>query len=267
MNDLIPFADIERMAQVMGKNGMFGKKPDELLPLMLIAQAEGNHPALAAIEYDIIQGRPALKGQAALARFQQAGGRIEWLVRSDVEAKARFWHQQGGELIVSWTIDRARKMKLDTKDNWQKQPVVMLSWRCVAEGVRAVFPACLNRMYLVEEVQDFDSKPPAPEMKPAPEPVTVVPEPDHDYRVECSKLSDELGLLTSEKKKLYDEAGHDYAVLARHLAQLRDSKHSDTASAAMAAAQRVRDFSNFPAMPTQPQPEPQTDGLFEEPQA
>jgi hypothetical protein len=53
-------------------------------------------------------------------------------------------------------MERAAKMNLDGKDNWKKQPGVMLSWRCVAEGVRAVFPACLNRMYLAEEVQDFE---------------------------------------------------------------------------------------------------------------
>lgn len=153
---MIPFTELQSMAATMAKSGMFGKTPEQMLSLMMIAQAENLHPALAAMEYDIIQGRPALKGQAALARFQQAGGSVKWLVKSDNEAKAIFSHPQGGELTVSWTMDRARKMNLDGKDNWKKQPGVMLSWRCVSEGVRAVFPACLNRMYLVEEVQDFD---------------------------------------------------------------------------------------------------------------
>jgi hypothetical protein len=35
----------------------------------------------------------------------------------------------------------------------------MLSARVVAEGVRACYPACLNGVYLAEEVQDFDTKP------------------------------------------------------------------------------------------------------------
>lgn len=33
----------------------------------------------------------------------------------------------------------------------------MLSSRVVAEGVRAIFPACLSGMYTTEEVQDFDA--------------------------------------------------------------------------------------------------------------
>lgn len=157
MNEvMIPFSELQQMAVTMAKSGMFGKTPEQMLSLMMIAQAENLHPALAAMEYDIIQGRPALKGQAALARFQQAGGSVRWLIKTDAEAKAVFSHPQGGELTVSWTIDRARKMNLDQKDNWKKQPGIMLSWRCVSEGVRAVFPACLNRMYLSEEVQDFE---------------------------------------------------------------------------------------------------------------
>lgn len=153
---MISFSELQQMAATMAKSGMFGKTPEQMLSLMMIAQAENLHPALAAMEYDIIQGRPALKGQAALARFQQAGGKVRWLSRTDTEACAEFTHPQGASLTVSWTIDRARKMNLDGKDNWKKQPGVMLQWRCVSEGVRAVYPACLNRMYLAEEVQDFE---------------------------------------------------------------------------------------------------------------
>lgn len=170
-NELIPFSALREMASTMAVSGMFGKSKEQMLALMLIAQAENLHPAIAAMEYDVIQNRPALKGQAALARFQQSGGSIKWITRTDTEAKATFSHPKGGELTISWTMDKARKMKLDQKDNWQKQPSVMLSWRCIAEGVRAVYPACLNRMYLAEEVQDFepmrDVTPPAQDERPA----------------------------------------------------------------------------------------------------
>jgi hypothetical protein len=37
----------------------------------------------------------------------------------------------------------------------------MLSARTVAEGVRAVFPACLNGVYLAEEVADFTPSAPS----------------------------------------------------------------------------------------------------------
>jgi hypothetical protein len=56
-------------------------------------------------------------------------------------------------------MERANAAGLTGKATWRQYPDQMLSARVVAEGVRAVFPACLNGVYLAEEVQDFDIKP------------------------------------------------------------------------------------------------------------
>jgi len=153
-------ADLEKMAIAIASSGLFGmKKKEEAMALMLIAQAEGRHPATVALDYDIIQGRPALKSQTALRRFIESGGRVEWILRTDAAVSAKFTHPANGEIQVLWNMDRAKAMGLDGRDNWKKQPMVMLTWRCVAEGVRLCNPACLSGHYLVEEVQDFD--PPA----------------------------------------------------------------------------------------------------------
>lgn len=151
--------DLQLMAKAMATTGMFGfKRPEEAFALMLIAQAEGKHPATIAQDYDIIQGRPALKSVAALSRFQHAGGSIQWEERSNTVARATFRHKLGGEVAIEWTIKRAQDAKLTGKDNWVKFPAQMLSARVVAEGVRACFPACLNGFYLVEEQQDFEPR-------------------------------------------------------------------------------------------------------------
>jgi hypothetical protein len=172
---LIPFTELQAMAQVMGKTGMFGKSPDQLLSLMLIAQAEGIHPAIASQEYDIIQGKPAINSRAALARFQAAGGSIQWITRTAQEATAVFSHPQGGQLQITWTMARAEQAGLAGKDLWKKYPEAMLSARVVAEGVRAVYPAALSRLYTVEEVQDFDL-PKTRDVTPHPEaPRTTAP--------------------------------------------------------------------------------------------
>jgi hypothetical protein len=153
-------SDIETMAKAITKSGLFGiKSPEQAVALMLVAQSEGRHPASVASEFDIIQGRPALKSQAALARFQAAGGKIQWTSRGPGKCSAKFAHAQGGELEITWTMERANAAGLTGKATWRQYPDQMLSARVVAEGVRAVFPACLNGVYLAEEVQDFDSKP------------------------------------------------------------------------------------------------------------
>lgn len=222
------FSELQQMAATMAKSGMFGKTPDQMLSLMMIAQAESLHPALAAMEYDIIQGRPALKGQAALARFQQAGGRIDWITRTDTEAKAKFTHPQGGELVVSWDATKAKKAGLWDKRGkdgqetpWQKMPGVMLSWRVVAEGVRAIYPACLNRMYLAEEVQDFE---PLKNVTPAPEDVVksvaieaAAPAPAVDWIKLAAKLTVGAGLSGKEKTAIYKECGCDPEAYCRRL--------------------------------------------------
>jgi hypothetical protein len=162
MNDLIPFEQVERMAMALGQRGMFGKKPEELLPLMLIAQAEGRHPAAVAMEFDIIQGRPAINSKSALARFQASGGRIQWNKRTDTEASATFEHPAGGSVEITWTMKRAEQANLTGKPTWKQYPAQMLAARVIAEGVRAVYPACLSGFYTNEEVTDM---PPLPAMR------------------------------------------------------------------------------------------------------
>ena len=52
-NELATFDQLSKMASVLGRKKLFGMDQDELLPLMLIAQAEGKHPASAAMETDL----------------------------------------------------------------------------------------------------------------------------------------------------------------------------------------------------------------------
>lgn len=150
------YTEMEKWAGVCVASGLFSIRNREAgIALMFLAQAQGLHPATVFMEFDVISGRPALKSQAALARFQRSGGQIQWLERSDKVCRAKFSHPLGGDLEVQWDMARAKQMGLSEKDNWKKQPMVMLSWRVVAEGVRAVFPACLGGIFISEEVADM----------------------------------------------------------------------------------------------------------------
>jgi hypothetical protein len=172
--------DMERMALAIAQSGLFGmKSPEQALALGLLAVSENKPFASICAEYDVIQGRPALKSQACLARFQQAGGTIQWIKRTDDECTIEGKHPAGGTLQVTWSMDRAKAAGLTGKQNWKTYPCAMLSARCVAELVRALYPACLNGVYLAEEVQDFDTKPlriEKPEIK-VEKPVIAIDEP------------------------------------------------------------------------------------------
>ena len=148
------------MANHFVKSGLFGiRKIEEAVSLMIIAQAEGRHPGTVASEYHIIQGRPALKADAILARFQSAGGRVEWHEYTDECVCGTFSHPAGGSLKVDWDMTRAKAAGLGGKDNWKKYPRQMLRARAISDGVRGVYPAVLQGFYTPEEVQDFTSAP------------------------------------------------------------------------------------------------------------
>ena len=159
---LIPVTDIEKMATVMAKSGLFGMKtPDQAFALMLLCQGEGIHPAIAVRDFHIIQGRPTLKADAMMARFQQAGGKVQWDVYTDAEVTGTFSHPAGGSLKLTWTFAQAKSIGLTSKDNWKNYPRAMLRARCISEGIRTVYPGCVVGTYTPEEVGDFAAPPAA----------------------------------------------------------------------------------------------------------
>lgn len=179
---IIPIADVERMANSIAKSGLFGMKTiDQAAALMLIAQAEGRHPASAAQDYHIIQGRPALKADAMMARFLAAGGKCEWHRYEATVVDATFSHPQGGSIRLAWTIEDAKRIGLAGKDNWKHYPRAMLRARVISEGIRTVFPGVAVGMYTPEEVQDFDL--------PVPKTVETVPAARQEAPVLMDKLT------------------------------------------------------------------------------
>ena len=167
------------IAQMIAQSGLFGAKTEaEAFALMLLADAEGLHPAIAARDYHIIEGKPSMRADAMLARFQSAGGRVRWVKLSDTEVTAVFSHEAGGEAEITWTIQMASKITtkgkpLTQKDNWRNYPRQMLKARVISEGVRTVFPGIAAGIYTPEEVQDFDAPRQPVRQKEAP-PVEVV---------------------------------------------------------------------------------------------
>jgi hypothetical protein len=149
-------ADIEKLAEAVARSRMFGiTTKEQALVLMAISQAEGRHPAEAARDYNIIQGKPAKTSEAMMRDFIHAGGRVEWHALSDDVADATFAHPQGGTIRIIWDTARAAKAGLASKDMWRKFPRQMLRSRCVSEGVRTVCPMATSGFYVPEEVRDM----------------------------------------------------------------------------------------------------------------
>ena len=159
MSNIIPMPEIRVMAKSAASSKMFSAKAEEqIFTLMLVAQSEGIHPIKALMAYDVINGQPALKASEALARYMDAGGKIEWIKSDKESAKARFTHPSSGSFEYEYTVEDATDAGLINKENWKKNLKAMLRARCTSAGIRMSYPRCLNNMYLAEEVQDFDTK-------------------------------------------------------------------------------------------------------------
>lgn len=153
---VIPFVEMERMAITVAKANLFGMKtPEQALALMCLAQAEGVHPMIAVRDYHLIDGKPTLKADTMLARFQESGGIVEWHCMTDEKCEATFTHPKAPEPIrLDWTIDRATRAQLAGRAVWKSYPRAMLRARLIAEGVRATYPAVIAGKYAPEEIAD-----------------------------------------------------------------------------------------------------------------
>ena len=121
------FDEMRMFAQAAVKSRFYGfKSEEEMLPLMMIAQSQGRSFTSVVEEYSVIQGRPALKAESMLARFQKAGGHIKWTELSDLRCAAIFSHPQCDPVEVDWDMNRAKQAGLNGRDNWKKFPTTSL---------------------------------------------------------------------------------------------------------------------------------------------
>jgi hypothetical protein len=158
MSNIVPFVEMQQMAKAIADSRLFGLTDvNQVLALGMVAQAEGQHFATACRDYHVIQGRVALKADAMMARFQAAGGKVNWTEYTDERVTGSFSHPNGGSLSVTWTIEQARSIGLvKPGSGWQKFPRAMLRSRCISEGIRSVYPGSVTGFYSPEEVADFE---------------------------------------------------------------------------------------------------------------
>lgn len=165
------FKDLQYAAKMAAESGLFGEINTEAkaYSVMMIAAAEGYHPATGLIDYGIVKGRPAIKAEAALKRFQAAGGEVVYLSLTSQKVEVSFtWRKTSA--TICWTIEEAAAANLlkekrfnkatgsyemAWKETWKKYPRAMLRSRVISEGCRTIMPAALGGLYTKEEVEDF----------------------------------------------------------------------------------------------------------------
>lgn len=193
----------------------------------------------------VIQGTPTMTALAMRGLVQSRGHRVTKIESSDI--RCVYEGQRLGSDVperVVWTIERAQRLGLTSRDNWRKQPEAMLIARASSEVCRLIAAdVLLGVPYSLEEMQDvvgetepartarrrpqrepavtppeptFDDTPavPSPPESPPPEP-SVDPDPITPKQLTAlnAALSKDLGLTDRDDKLAYlsGELGRDIA--------------------------------------------------------
>lgn len=262
---LIPFDEIQKMAKAVAASGLFGLKNEaQAVALMLFAQSENLHPMTAVRDYHIMGGKPSMKADTMLARFQSAGGEVEWERYDDEAVIGIFSNGKRKPVRVEWTMARAKTIMQEVwedgprgrqktskpitdKEVWKYYPRNMLRARCTSEGIRAVMPGVLCGLYTPEEIQDISHI--AIAETSGPDLPTSIPVPDPEPLFVPPGILAELAACT------------DYASCKVWLAQSRqkigitDPNDTRYAELQRQAAARVKQLQET-ITPAPPQPEP-----------
>lgn len=132
------------------------KTKEAAMIIALKGRELGLPPMVAFSHINVIQGKPTMSAEIMLAYIYRDYPTAEIVIVEKGPSKCVIKAKRPSEKEFStftWDMERAKKMGLAVKDNWQKQPETMLFWRSITEMKRAKFPEVLMGIdYAPEEL-------------------------------------------------------------------------------------------------------------------
>lgn len=131
-------------------------KPEEAAAAIVTGLGMGLDPLAALRSMDVIQGTPAFRAITIRALVQSHGHEI-WVEESNQQRAIVKGRRKGSDKVETsmWDMDRARRLKLTGKSNWQNQQEAMLLARATSECGRLIAAdALLGLAYSIEELED-----------------------------------------------------------------------------------------------------------------
>lgn len=159
---------ILQQAETWVKSGLLPsniKSPEQAVVIAIKGKELGLTP-LASFEFiDVISGKPSLKPKAQAALVRKGGVKYQTIKdfepvfdeegkKVDMETIIRFY-RDGIQEDVKYTYRDAQALGLTGKDNWKKQPGIMMYWRCFSKGANRVCPDLIGGLYTTEELASF----------------------------------------------------------------------------------------------------------------
>jgi hypothetical protein len=129
--------------------------PAAIAAAILYGDEVGLGPMQSLAKIAVIDGRPTLSSEAQRALILAAGHEIwvEEATNSRVTVAGRR-HGSDETSRVTWTLDDARRAKLEGRPAWRLYPRQMLTARASAELARAVFADVIGGLAATEELEE-----------------------------------------------------------------------------------------------------------------
>ena len=125
-----PMSAIKTLGLSIFKSGIFGlDKPEQGEILAMQCMVEKKSPLELARTYHFIQGQLAIRSDALLAKFHQAGGTVEWGDRTDERVTATFRKGTSSAAIVADMKEYVGNGTAMTTDKKTLQPCLKENWK------------------------------------------------------------------------------------------------------------------------------------------
>ena len=151
-------------------------KPAAITACILTGREMGLGPMLSLKVIHMVEGQPTLSAEYKRARALEAGHELAYDDTTVTQCVVRGRRRGTAEWVtVRWTMDDARRAKLDGRPNYRLHPRRRLEARATGELCDLLFADCAYGLATLEAVQDgdYDTEPEvstsvrAPEAQPA----------------------------------------------------------------------------------------------------
>lgn len=136
-------SDMKSLGEIFIKSGLFGNQLSEAQAVVKIMAGReiGLEPFAAMQGIDIISGKVVMK-PIVMAGKIKASGKYDYRILTETAERCEISFYQGADCIGTsvFTMRDAEAMGLAGKDNWRKQPAVMLYNRAMSKGARQFCP-------------------------------------------------------------------------------------------------------------------------------
>ncbi len=116
-------------------------KPNDVLVTILYGQELGIAPMQAVQSIYVVDGKPTISAHLWVALARKAGHKVRVTEETEQACTVAVTRYDDPEpVVVTYTMDDAKRAKLTGKNNWQQHPAAMLYARAVSTACRRACP-------------------------------------------------------------------------------------------------------------------------------